>query len=102
MRTAVVRYRVLPEAAAINEALIRKIFEQLEREKLAGLRYQVFKLDDGVSFVHVVSSNTQRPEDSPLPKLEAFRNFVAELRSRCEERPVNMQAQPVGAYDSLG
>jgi quinol monooxygenase YgiN len=101
MRTVLVRYQVRPEAAAENEDLIRKVFAQLGRDKPAGLRYQVFKLDDGVSFVHVASSGADGSQANPLPRLEAFRNFVAALKDRCVEQPVTTQMHPVGAYDNL-
>ena len=101
MRTVLVRYQVRPDAAAENEELIRKVFAQLERDKPAGLRYQSFKLDDGVSFVHIASSVGDGASASPLPGLEAFRNFVAGIKERCVEAPVTTQAQPIGAYDGL-
>jgi hypothetical protein len=102
MRTVIVRYQVRPEAAAENEALIRQVFAQLARERPAGLRYQAFKLDDGVSFMHVASSAGDGAAASPLPGLEAFRNFVANIKGRCVEPPVTTPVQAIGAYDGLG
>jgi len=101
MKTVLVRYKVKPEAAAENEDLIRKVFAQLARDKPAGLRYQAFKLDDGVSFVHIASSDADGPQANPLPKLEAFQNFLADLKGRCAEQPMTTQTHPIGAYDSL-
>jgi hypothetical protein len=101
MRTVLVRYQVRPEAAAENEALIRKVFEQLAHEKPAGLRYQAFRLDDGVSFVHIATSADDDPQAAPLPKLEAFRHFVAGIRDRCVQQPVATPTDPIGAYDGL-
>ena len=99
MKTSMVRYQVRPEAAAENEALIRKVFEQLARDKPAGLRYQSFKLEDGVSFVHIASSAGEGP--NPLTGLEAFRQFVGGIKERCVEQPVTMQVDQIGKYDSL-
>jgi hypothetical protein len=101
MRNVMVRYKVKPGSAADNEALIRKVFEQLARDQPAGVRYNVFKLGDGVSFVHVAASEGAGPEGNPLLKLEAFKNFVAGIKERAEEPPVTVEMQPVGAYDSL-
>lgn len=102
MRTVLVRYQVRPEAAAENEDLIREVFVQLARDKPAGLRYQVFKLDDGVSFVHIASSARAGVQAaSPLPGLEAFRTFVANLKGRCVVQSITTQTDPIGAYDSL-
>ena len=99
MRTVLVRYQVRPEAATENEELIRKVFAQLARDKPAGLRYQAFKLDDGVSFVHVASSEADGPQASPLPGLETFRQFIADLKDRCVEQPVTTHMHPIGGYD---
>jgi quinol monooxygenase YgiN len=99
MRTVVVRYKVKPGMAAENERLIGEVFAQIAREKPQCLRYQSFKRADGVSFMHVASS--QNAEASPLPKLEAFKTFVAGIKERCEEPPVTTEMQVVGAYDAL-
>jgi hypothetical protein len=98
MRTVMVRYKVKPEAAAENQRLITEVFAQLARDKPAGLRYQSFKLADGVSFVHVASS--LGPE-SPLQKLGAFKAFAAGIKERCVEQPVSMEMEPIGAFDAL-
>jgi hypothetical protein len=100
MRTVLVRYQVQPEAAAENEDLIRKVFAQLARDKPDGLRYQAFRLDDGVSFVHLASTLGEG-QASALPGLEAFRAFIADLKGRCVEQPINTPAHPIGAYDNL-
>jgi hypothetical protein len=99
MRTVMVRYQVRPEAAAENERLIRQVYEQLAREKLDGVRYQTLKLADGVSFVHVASHDGQGT--NPLTQLEAFKAFVGGIKERCVDPPVTIEADVVGAYDSL-
>jgi hypothetical protein len=96
MRTVVVRYKVRPDAAAENERLIRQVFEQLAREKPQGLRYQSVKLPDGVSFMHVATSESK--EANPLPKLTAFQAFLAGIGERCVEQPVTTEVEVVGAY----
>jgi hypothetical protein len=53
--TRMVRYKVKADRAAENERYITGVFEQLRRDRPSGLRYASFKLDDGVSFVHIVS-----------------------------------------------
>jgi len=101
MRTVMVRYKVKPESAAENERLIGQVFAQLARDKPAGMRYQVFKQADGMSFVHVGSSQAGGPDGNPLVKLEAFKNFTAGIKDRCEEAPVTVEMHAIGAYDSL-
>lgn len=99
MKTVIVRYKVKPSAVEQNEALIRAVFEQLERDQPEGLRYQVFKQADGVSFVHVSAFDT--PDGNPLAKLQAFKHFAAGVQDRCEEGPTTSELQPIGRYDYL-
>ena len=53
MRQVMVRYKVKPERVEENEELVRAVYDELGRTEPAGLRYATFKLDDGVSFVHL-------------------------------------------------
>jgi len=94
-----VRYQVRPDAVAENEALIRKVFDQLAREKPQGLRYQSIKLADGVSFVHVATHDAEGV--NPLTQTAAFKEFVSGIRARCVEPPVTLEAQVVGTYSGL-
>jgi hypothetical protein len=99
MKTVLVRYKVRPELADENQRLIEQVFAQLARERPAGLRYQSFRLADGVSFMHVASR--EGTDDSPLLKLEAFKAFVAGIKDRCVEAPVQTEMAPMGCYDAL-
>jgi hypothetical protein len=100
MKSVVVRYKVKsPEAAAENERLIRAVFDQLARDDVEGVRYQVFKGVDGLSFTHV--SAFDGVEGNPLTKLQAFKAFTAEIGTRCEEPPVTTQVEAVGRFDNL-
>ena len=56
MRRVMVRYKVKPDRVAENEALVRAVYDELARTQPDGLRYATFRLDDGVSFVHVAIS----------------------------------------------
>jgi hypothetical protein len=97
MSKVMVRYRVKPECAQENERLIRAVYEELERTAPAGLHYATFKLEDGVSFVHVASSETEDGRN-PLLEVAAFREFQENVAARCEERPVAVQLDEVGAF----
>jgi hypothetical protein len=99
MKTVMVRYKLKPESVADNEALIKQVFVQLARDKPAGMRYQVFKQADGVSFVHL--SAFDNPAGNPLTQLESFKAFTAGIKDRCVEMPVTMELQQVGRYDHL-
>lgn len=99
MKTVMVRYKLKPESVAENEALIKQVFVQLARDRPAGMRYQVFKQPDGVSFVHL--SAFDNPEGNPLLNLDAFKAFTAGIKERCEEPPVPVELQQVGRFDQL-
>jgi hypothetical protein len=96
-----VRYKVKPEFADENETLVARVFEQLNRDQPAGLRYASFRLEDGVSFVHVVSQDTG-DGPSPLNAMPAFKAFTAGIRERCEEQPVTVAFKEVGSYRVFG
>ena len=95
MRRTVVRYTVRPGRAEENEALVRAVYAELAEVRPAGFRYATYRLDDGVSFVHVAES---AGGVNPLPELAAFRAFQAGIRERCAEPPVVSAAELVGSF----
>lgn len=101
MKTVLVRYKIKADRAADNVAFITKVFEQLEREKPAGLRYASFRQADGVSFVHLAMLEAA-DGNNPLGQLAAFKAFTAEIKDRCEEPPVPVELTAVGAYRLFG
>ncbi len=101
MKRIMVRYKVKPDKTKENEDLIAKVFAQLDRDKPDGLRYASFKLEDGVSFVHIVSLETA-DGSNPLGKLDAFKAFTAQIKDRCEQLPVPSELSEVGSYRFFG
>ena len=101
MKRLMVRYKLKADRAAENERFITAVFEQLRRERPTGLRYATFKLDDGLSFVHVVSHEAD-DESNPLGELSAFKAFTANVRDRCDEPPVAVELHEVGSYAFFG
>ena len=98
MRHVMVRYKVKPERVEENEALVRAVYEELHRTEPAGLRYATFRLDDGVTFVHVAATEDG---DSPLAQLAAFGRFQESIAERCDEAPVVGEVQTVGSFRML-
>ncbi len=92
-----VRYKVKPDQADENERLIRAVFAELARAAPPGLRYQSYRLPDGVSFLHVAAIDTA-DGTNPLLALEAFRRFSGTVKERCEEMPVTTALVEVGSY----
>ena len=101
MRKVMVRYRVKPERAAENERYIQKVFDELAQLRPSGLHYASFKLDDGVSFMHIASMETPDGRN-PLTELAAFKAFSAGIEERCEEPPAFTNLNEVGSYKAFG
>jgi hypothetical protein len=97
MSKVMVRYKVKPERAKENERLIRAVYEELERTAPADLRYATFKLEDGVSFVHL-ASNESEDGQSPLRNVKAFREFQKDVAERCAETPLATELNEVGSF----
>ena len=97
MKTTIVRYRTHPEQADENAALIAAVFEALQRQRPAGLRYQALRAADGVSFTHVVSLD-ETLKAHPLTSLPEFQAFVAGIRARCAEAPQQVESVLLGRY----
>lgn len=101
MRQMMVRYTVKPEQAAQNEELVRRVYEELKQTAPDGLHYATFVLEDGVSFVHVASSDTADGR-SPLMDVAAFRAFQEGIGDRCDEPPAPSVLREVGSYRFWG
>jgi tRNA (Thr-GGU) A37 N-methylase len=97
MGEVVVRYRVKPERAEENQLLIERVFAELAERRPAGLAYASFRLEDGVSFVHVASVDAG-DGGNPLREISAFADFTLDLAERCDEPPVAQDARLVGSY----
>jgi hypothetical protein len=95
MKQVMVRYKVKSDQVAQNEELVRAVYAELERTQPAGFRYATYRLDDGVSFVHLATVEQGPP---PLPDLEAFRRFQDGIEERCDEPPKVTELSAVGSY----
>jgi len=97
MKATVVRYQAKPDRAAENQRLIEAVFAELKGRQPVGFTYQVFRLEDGLSFVHVATEHDVDEPDS-LQAVPAFQAFVAGVAERCDIPPVAMGATVVGDY----
>jgi hypothetical protein len=97
----IVRYKVKPGHVEENERLSKRVYEALQRNQPKGLHYATFKMEDGLSFVHIVSYDNGR-DNSILVDLPEFKEFVADIKERCEEMPVNVELAEVGSYHFFG
>ena len=94
MKTIMVRYKTKPEHAETNAALVRAVFDSLRQEAPDGICYASYRLEDGVSFVHVAT----HAEPNPLSTLPAFQAFQAQIKERLEAPPVVTELFAVGSY----
>jgi hypothetical protein len=96
--TKVVRYRTKPECADENERLIRDVFAELaDVTNPMGLHYASFRLDDGVSFLHVA---VIEGEVNPLQTSKAFARVPvghrATSRGGTDPQPTPPSSVPIG------
>jgi hypothetical protein len=98
MGAIVVRYQAKADRADENQRLIEAVFADLEALQPDGFTYKVFRLDDGVSFVHVVIEHDDVAEPDSLQAVPAFQAFVADIADRCDVQPAPMGATVVGGY----
>ena len=95
MRRVIVRYRLKPGQAELNEELVRGVYDELHQVRPEGLRYGTFRLDDGLTFVHIA---LVEGEANPLAQLEAFKAFTAGIQERCDEPPQSSSMTEIGSY----
>jgi hypothetical protein len=95
MRRVMVRYTVKQGQAEANEELVRAVYRELNEGSPEGLRYATFRLDDGLSFVHVAEVDGA---DNPLLELPAFKAFTAGIGERCDVPPVSSSLTEVGSF----
>ena len=63
-----------------------------------GLRYATFRLDDGVSFMHVAVLDG---DENPLTTSAAFGEFQADIKDRLVEGPIQSDATMIRSYRLL-
>jgi hypothetical protein len=93
--TRVIRYVTKPECAEENARLIGAVFADLGALKPEGLQYKSFRLEDGLTFVHLV---TMTGEGNPLLASKAFQAFSSTVAGRCTEGPLVLEATTLGDY----
>jgi hypothetical protein len=98
MSAVVVRYQAKPDRADENQKLIEAVFAELDQRRPKGFTYKVVRLEDGVSFVHVVIEHGDVAEPDSLQDVPAFAAFTADIAERCDVPPLAMRGTVVGDY----
>jgi hypothetical protein len=95
MSRMVVRYRVRPECAELNERLVREVLEELAVVRPEGLAYyRSMVLADGVTFVHEVDGDT-----TALREVPAFQRFAWTVGERCDDPPQQSVVRVLGSFE---
>ena len=97
MTVTVVRYETKADRADENQERVEAVFAELAEAAPEALRYATFRLEDGVTFVHVAVNETS-DGSNPLVDTVAFKEFQRELGDRLVEGPLVMAATVVGSY----
>jgi len=94
---SVIRYKTKPEKADENQRLVEGVYAELAAKDPGGLRYATFRLEDGVTFIHIFMTD---PDDAPntMGNIAAFAEFQRGLPERCVEQPAAQGATVVGSY----
>ena len=93
--TRLIRYVTKPECAEENARLVGAVFAELDTAQPDGLQYQSLRLEDGLTFVHVVTTTGTA---NPLLTSQAFQAFSSTVADRCTEGPVVTEATQLGDY----
>ncbi|TMR02185.1 hypothetical protein ETD83_13295 [Actinomadura soli] len=94
-QTIAVQYHTRPDSADENQRLIEQVFAELRATAPDGLRYAVFRLADGVSFLHIAVTDT---ENNPLLGTPAFNQFTKAIGDRLAGQPIQQDATLIDSY----
>jgi hypothetical protein len=93
----VVTYSIRPETRDEHVRLIEGVFAQLNAEAPSNVDYQVLCREDGVSFVHMSSAETE-DGSNPIPQLAAFQEFQRNIADRLTGPPHSSDATVLAEY----
>jgi hypothetical protein len=95
-----VRYQIRPDQVAVNEELVRAVYDELAETQPPWLRYVTFVMEDGVSFVHIAAFDPSEG-GGELRDVAAFRRFREGLANRVVAPLSNTPLRQVGSYRIL-
>lgn len=98
---SLIRYKTKPESADENQRLVEKVYEELTTRDPGGVHYATLRLEDGVTFMHLFSTDSDNAANA-LGGIAAFGEFLRDLPQRCAEQPVARPVSIVGSYRMFG
>jgi len=96
-RVFLLRYKTKPQHAAENERLVRAVFDEIHRARPEGIRYSTFLLDDGLTFINIVATETSSGL-APLGQLQAYQQIQQGKYDRFDEPPQVTELHELGTY----
>ena len=96
-RVFLLRYKTKPQHAAENGRLVRAVFDEIHRTQPEGIRYSTFLLDDGLTFINIVATETSSGL-APLGQLQAYRQIQQGKYDRFDEPPQVTELHELGTY----
>ncbi|MUL43698.1 hypothetical protein FZ103_21455 [Streptomonospora sp. PA3] len=86
-----------PDAVEEDRALLKEVYAELESRCPAGMRYDTFLADDGVTLVSFVELEGGPEAMHDLP---AFQRYRSTLEARCVREPSMAVLSELGSYAS--
>ena len=99
MNATIIRYTTKPESTERNTALVEGVFRELAAAAPDGVRYAVFRSEDG-SFFHLFAHESEAAGEK-LTGLPAFAAFIEGGEGRRTGPPVRSELTVVGNYRML-
>jgi len=96
MTTMMLRSTMHEENAADVQAALEKVFQALEQEQPAGVRYTSIRLGDDVTFVALLE--LENVEDNPMAALPAYAELLENLKQWQVGPPTVEQVTAIGSY----
>ena len=89
-----VRYRVRPDALEEHLELLHAVFAELDEVRPEGMRWESFRMEDGVSFVELAEVDV----GGRFSQLETWSAYRGTHDDRCDEPLQMVELERVAAY----
>lgn len=98
MPKVLIRYTARPSEVSENTQLLKAFIDELRSTTPAELTYETYLMEDGLTFVHIVDSNTG---PAPFRDLATYRNHRDTVTSRCTSPPEMIALSEIGTYSGV-
>jgi hypothetical protein len=99
MNVQLARFKIKSQAAPAFEEALKRVFQAAERERLSGIRYSVYRLPGGDTYLGFLE--LENGVANPLPELPEGKNLLENLPRWTVEPPTRDPLAVVGSYRSF-